>query len=107
MVKKLKIAFVRWKDAFSSEELDDDPHCLQYSAGILLQNNRKCVKLALIWDETEARDILTIPRAYVETIEVVHVAKVGEKGSDQKKEKPKRPTPPRLPLGQVESGKEQ
>lgn len=67
-----KVAWCLWLDAFATETEDEADHLLQMSAGVVIQNNRKSLKLAQIHDiplaaddDNGARDIITIPKPYI------------------------------------------
>lgn len=73
--RRVRIAVVYWLDAHYAEADDGLPGLEQISAGILLQNDRRAVKLAMAvdWhgDGDGPRDVLTIPRGMVTRVEVL------------------------------------
>lgn len=67
----MKVVLVTWADAYFSEDDDGKDHFKQPSVGWLITNNKKVVKLAQTYNEDGPKEVLTVPKAYVQSIEVL------------------------------------
>jgi hypothetical protein len=71
--REYKFAIVDWVDAWLSDTLERDTTCLRHSAGWLVQNNSKVVRLALTVDGRGPGDVMNIPRSLVRSVEILLV----------------------------------
>ncbi len=82
MKRTLKIVNLQWRDAFTHEVDEGEEFYLQNASGYLVENSRKCVKLAQGYSELGFSEMLTVPRAYVASM--VEVATVSTKLTESK-----------------------
>lgn len=73
-MSRYKVAQVTWIDAWFSDHLVADVNLLRETAGWLVTNNKRIVRVALTIDERGPADIINIPRAYVRKVRVLDVA---------------------------------
>lgn len=72
--KPWRTAVVHWDDAYRAARNEGAPGAMQVSSGIVLENSKRCVKLAQIvcpWGTFDERDVLTIPRELVRNVQIV------------------------------------
>lgn len=79
--RRKKIVRVEWLDAYHQSEDDGSAGVQQVSVGFVIENSKRCVKIAQSLsgtttdDPDEPREVLTVPRAYVKTITVLEDAR--------------------------------
>lgn len=66
-----KFAVVEWQDAWLSSTLSADVNLIRTTAGWLVQNNKRVVRVALTVDERGPGDVMSIPRGMVRKVRVV------------------------------------
>ena len=66
-----KMAVVEWIDAWLSDTLQADQGCIRYTAGWLVHNNSKIVRIALTVDGRGPGDVMNIPRSLVRRVKIV------------------------------------
>jgi hypothetical protein len=62
---------VEWLDAYFSDTLPKDVNMVRTTAGWLVQNNKRVVRVALTYDDRGAADMMTIPRGMVRSVRIV------------------------------------
>ena len=77
-----KLAVVEWTDAWFSSSLVTDVNLLRTTAGWLIQNNKRIVRIALTLDERGPADILSIPRAMIRKIRIIETKQLRAESTD-------------------------
>lgn len=66
-----KFAYVEWCDAWYGSSLEATTVMIRHSAGWLVHNNKKIVRIATTIDERGPSDIMNIPRPMVRKVTVL------------------------------------
>lgn len=69
-----KFAHVEWCDAWYGSALEAKTVLIRHSAGWLVHNNKKIVRIATTVDERGPGDIMNIPRSMVRKVQVLDAA---------------------------------
>lgn len=70
----MKLVTVEWCDAWLSDTLRKDVNLIRETAGWLVTNNKRVVRIALTVDERGPGDVMNIPRSMVRKIRVIDVS---------------------------------
>lgn len=68
-----KIAIVTWLDAYFSDTLPKEVNLQRETAGFLIQNNKRVVRIALTLDERGPSDMMSIPRGMVRELKILEL----------------------------------
>jgi hypothetical protein len=78
-----KLCVVEWLDAWFSTMLSQEVNLVRQTAGWLIQNNKRVVRIALTIDwERGPGDMMNIPRSLVRSIKILDSAALREEKTD-------------------------